>query len=718
MSGLPTGPADDLRIISKINTESKMPHFRLPRIRHVMLLILTAMAARETRADVRVPNLFSDHMVLQRGIAVPVWGWADPGEKVTVTFVDSIVVTTADASGSWSAKLPAMPASLDHREMTISGKNTLSFKEVLVGDVWLCGGQSNMDMVVNACDRAEDAISAITPNMRLSWGGGWSPASGKENGGFSGTGYWFGRYLAEQMPDIPIGLIKCAVGGSTAEIWSPGGELYKTRLAPLMPFALKGVVWYQGEANTDRPDVYSQAMEHLISAWRKGFESPALPFVFMQLPRIGGEPAADAALNPKDAWALTREAQTFNLAVPHTVMAIYSDFTDGDLHSKAKPQAGMRLAMAALTKVYGRKPAENYLSPSLKHATLQNGMLTLGFDNAAQGLKVNDAVPGALSRQFVVVSADGVQKPAQARLEGSEIIVDLRDENGLPDVYYSFSSYPMGNIINEAGLPVSPFRLAKHAVVVDDCIGNTITLRQDVPFGVNALRTTSYRIPGYGIEKIEYAPNNSCVRLTVNRAVKIGSLITIELPGFKQWDGKSGFKPLSFVATPGHVSAGGFFQEMLVGEIHNNVKPEEVFKENLIDVARLEYPTSQTWRLVKAEAMIPLAEGAEPPTNSLGMAHVYVYSATERTANLWYGSDDGARVFVNKELVNTSEGVRGCSPDSVKVNGIKLRKGWNSVFFEVSQFASGWAVMARMVDDNGGPLQGIGYQAEKPADFK
>lgn len=688
-------------------------------MQHTTLILIGACCAVlvPARAEVMPAPLFSDGMVMQRGVPVPVWGTAGKGETVAVAFCGQTVSTMADEQGKWSLKLAQLKPG-GPWPLTFRGKSSIEFEKVYVGDVWLCGGQSNMDMVVGACDRADDANSTTTPNMHLSYGGGWSQAAKGNNGGFSGTGYWFGHHLAEAMPDLPIGLIKCAVGGSTAETWSPGGELYKTRLEPLMPYALKGVVWYQGEANTDRPSLYSQAMEVLIAAWRRSFDNPALPFVFMQLPRIGGEPAPDAKLNPGDGWALTREAQTFNLALPNTAMAIYSDCTDGDLHPKDKPAAGKRLALAALATVYGRTPAEEYLSPVLKCAALRDGMLTIDFDNAAQGLNLKDPAAGGSIKQFIVISEDGTQKPAKARIEGGRITVDLRGETGLPDVYYGFSNYPLGNLCNAAGLPVSPFRLARPKIVVDDCIGNTLTLSQDVPFGANALKPGSYRIPGYGIKQAELVGGSARVRLTVDKPWRIGDAITLEMPGFKQWDGTSGFKPLSFIATPGHVAAGGFFQEMLVGEIHMDVKPELVFKESLVDGSKLDYPSSKTWRLVRSEAVVNLSEVPDPPLNALACAHVYVHSSVDRTVNLWYGSDDGARVYVNREAVNTTEGVRPCIPDMVKVKDVKLRKGWNSVLFEVSQFAGNWSVMARIVDDNGGPIQGIGYQAEKPAEFR
>jgi len=155
-----------------------------------------------------------------------------------------------------------------------------------------------------------------------------------------------------------------------------------------------------------------------------------------------------------------------------------------------------------------------------------------------------------------------------------------------------------------------------------------------------------------------------------------------------------------------------------VGELHKDVKPDKVFLDKLVDVSKLDYPDSKTWKLMKNDGgIISLYEGLGGVDNALGFAHVYVYSNADKTVNLWYGSDDGAAVYVNKELINTSEGVRPCIPDFVRVKDVKLRKDWNSIFFEVSQFAGGWAVMARIVDDNGGPIQGIGYQAEKPADF-
>jgi hypothetical protein len=155
-----------------------------------------------------------------------------------------------------------------------------------------------------------------------------------------------------------------------------------------------------------------------------------------------------------------------------------------------------------------------------------------------------------------------------------------------------------------------------------------------------------------------------------------------------------------------------------VGEFHKDVKPDRVFKDNLVDVSKLEYPSAKTWTLVKGNGSLSLAEGLGAVDNALGFAHVYVYSVKDAAVNLWYGSDDGARVCVNKQVVSTSEGVRPCIPDFIKIKDVTLHKGWNSILFEVSQFAGGWAVMARIVDDNGGPVPGIGYQADKPADFQ
>jgi len=176
-----------------------------------LILFGTCLAmVAPTRAEVRPAPLFSDGMVLQRELPVPVWGTAGKGEKISVTFCGQTVTTVADEQGKWSVKLASLKPGGPF-PMTLGGSNTIEYKQVFVGDVWLCGGQSNMDMVVGACDKADDATATTTPNMHLSHGGGWVPAANGNNGGFSGTGYWFGRYLAGEMRDLPIGLIKCAV---------------------------------------------------------------------------------------------------------------------------------------------------------------------------------------------------------------------------------------------------------------------------------------------------------------------------------------------------------------------------------------------------------------------------------------------------------------------------------------------------------------------------
>ncbi|KAB2641619.1 MAG: hypothetical protein DVB25_01315 [Verrucomicrobia bacterium] len=516
--------------------------------RFIQLIFIGACCAMPSLvlAEVKPAPLFSDGMVLQRNAPVPVWGVADKAEAITVTFCGQKVSATADDQGQWTVTLAKLQPGGPF-PMTVAGNNTITFAKVFVGDVWLCGGQSNMDMKVDNCDRADDAKATTTLNLHLSGGQAWSLSDKSVNGGFSGTGYWFGRYLAEQMQDLHIGLIQCAVGGSKVGEWSPGGVFYRAQLQPLMPYALKGVVWYQGESNAGEAYRYSQAMETMMAAWRKDFRNPVLPFIYMQLPRFNGPPKDDAIVNPTLGWPLLQEAQVFNLTTPNTAMAVYFDCTDGELHPKNKPDGGKRLALAALAKVYGRKPAEDYLCPVLRQSTLKDGTLTLEFDNAAKELMVKDS---PAIRQFIIICEDGTQKLAKARVNGNKVIVDLTGEKGLPEVYYSFSDHPLGNLFNTSGLPVSPFRLAKRKHVVDACSGSTLTIHQDIPFGANALKPGSYRIAGYTITKAEYYPNSAVVRLTVDKPWTIGEKHTLQLPGFKQWDGKTEVAPIEFSATP------------------------------------------------------------------------------------------------------------------------------------------------------------------------
>ena len=494
----------------------------MPSLTHTLLLAPLAVQA----AELKLAALFSDHMVLQCDKPVPIWGWANAGETVTVEFAGQTKKTTADANGKWKVKLDPLKASAEPRELKVGG---LVIHDVLVGEVWLGSGQSNMAMGVSRARdyNAEQAAahlplirmfkeSSIATNLPQSDAcGQWVICSPETVGTFSATLYFFGRELYREMK-VPMGLINSSVGGTPIESWvaeeaqnqvpeikavlvkqdkvvaavdetqvkadyakalakwkeqvakakAAGqkvprkpvdpldkakrkgnvGGLFNGKIAPLIPYAMRGVVWYQGEANSHpgKGLLYQYQLPLLVNDWRMRW-GEEFPFAWVQLPNFNRE---------GDDWQLVREGMLKTLKLPRTGMAITIDIGDPqNIHPQNKQDVGKRLALWALGDVYGRNVIATSGPLPAGHEVRGSGIV-LSFKHADAGLKAKE---GAL-KGFVIAGEDKKWMPAQAVIEGDKVIVSSGDVKKPLAVRYAWSGNPDCNLYNGAGLPASPFR--------------------------------------------------------------------------------------------------------------------------------------------------------------------------------------------------------------------------------------------------------------------
>jgi hypothetical protein len=489
----------------------------------------------QATAAVRLPALFSDHMVLQREAAIPVWGWADPGEKITVSIAGRSQATTADPKGKWSVKLDPLNAK-EPATLTVTGTNTLTVADVLVGEVWLASGQSNMQMAVNGVNNAQGEIAAATfPQIRMftvarltaitpqeECGGKWVVCSPETVGQFSAAAYFFGREL-HQTQHTPVGLINASWGGTAIEGWTsmpvqqakrelapvleawrqktavPFDEaqamnryekqtevwknqvekakaagkkppqapkkpvdprlqpnhpanLFNGMIAPLIPYAIRGGIWYQGESNSNGQfaKLYATQLPLLIQDWRHRWGQGQFPFAWVQLPNFK-KPSMDPGA--PSGWAVVREGMLRTLAVPHTGMAITIDVGDAaNIHPKDKQTVGKRLARWARATVYGEKiPSSGPLPAGHK---INGAEIAISFTHADHGLAAKD---GEL-KGFAIAGADQKWVVAKARIAGDTVIVSSLEVPAPTAVRYAWADNPDCNLTNGAGLPASPFR--------------------------------------------------------------------------------------------------------------------------------------------------------------------------------------------------------------------------------------------------------------------
>jgi len=439
------------------------------------------------RAEVSVPTMFSDHAVLQRNVSVPVWGTASPGETVTVEFVGQFKSTTADGDGEWMVYLDPMPASSVPGTMVITGTNVILLTDVQVGEVWVGSGQSNMQRPLSD-DCAAAAAIADAPNYNMRFfnvtanGGNvsstvWEVSDAASAPAMSAVHFFFGRHLAQHMPDVPMGMITSAVGATAIERWATcagSGSLYTGQIVPLQPFAIRGVTWYQGEwdsrGSQDSSKYYWQ-LPCLIDEWRTDWAQNLFPFYVVQMPKMG----INSVHIVRDA-----ELQTA-LADPNVEMIVTIDQPGSDVHPPCKDPFGIRLAMLARQFEYG----QTLLARSPFHddaaSYLDGDTIGVVFDNVAGGLQSS----GGPLAEWEIAGSNGTYFPASALIVNTDTVeVSSSSVPNPVSARYAFSANPVANnLINSEGLPASPIRevtpgqvtpgeaTALHVVAIDGTTG-------------------------------------------------------------------------------------------------------------------------------------------------------------------------------------------------------------------------------------------------------
>jgi sialate O-acetylesterase len=450
-------------------------------------LLLMAFLPATLWAEVRLPAIISSHMVLQQQENVKLWGWSDAGENITIkTSWDTTTYTTkGDANAKWSMQIKT-PAAGGPYTITIRGYNTLQLEDVMIGEVWIGSGQSNMEMNVNwGLKYDEDVKQATNQQIRFFYvprttalhpqedvKARWVVCSPEEMKRFSAVEYFFGNKLQEQL-HTPVGLINSSWGGTPAEVWTPTGLVntdsalasaarllkpsdgwpitpgatFNGMIFPLTNFKIKGAIWYQGESNVGQSS-YQALFSLLINSWRQQWQQE-LPFYFVQIAPYAGYGTDNMSA------AILREAQTKTLSLPHTGMVVTSDLVDdiNDIHPKLKKEVGLRLANYALAETYGQ-PVAGYKSPQFKSMKIEKDKVRIYFDNADKGLMAKDGAPAG----FYIAGDDKNFLPAQAKIEGNTILIWNKAVKAPVAVRFGFDNAAMPNVFSKEGLPVNLFR--------------------------------------------------------------------------------------------------------------------------------------------------------------------------------------------------------------------------------------------------------------------
>jgi len=509
------------------------------------------------RADVTMPAVFGDHMILQQDLKLPVWGTADAGEKVKITVGDKSAETTAGADGKWRVDLAPLPTSSKPLTVVVKGKNTLTFNDVLVGDVWVCSGQSNMQFALSSAhNKVTEIPKASDPQLRLFFvpklphaspptpgDNAWVVCSPEQAKRFSAVAYFFGCELRSNL-NRPIGLIGSYVGGTPVEAWTGpasrdltnvtpeakatfnqrisdypkayaayvveldkwnqdfgvaleastrewaiavakakaageplptrpvpttpaplappdpegAGGLFNGMIRPVIPYGIKGAIWYQGEANTGGAEQYQAKFSHLITSWREKWSEGDFPFLFVQLARYKGDPGQD--------WPLLREAQLKTLSLPNTGMASVVDIGDPrNIHPGDKLDVGLRLGLAAKHVAYGQTLV--YSGPIYDSMKVDGNTIRVRFTQTGGGLIVGSApwVPPGLTALptdkligFSIAGADKTWVAAEAKIDGNMVVVSSPQVATPLAVRYGWANAPEMNLYNKENLPASPFR--------------------------------------------------------------------------------------------------------------------------------------------------------------------------------------------------------------------------------------------------------------------
>jgi sialate O-acetylesterase len=459
--------------------------------RHALIisfLVSLAPGFMTAYADVRLPAVIGTHMVLQQNSQVNIWGWCDPGEKISIKADwDTASYTTSGGSNAkWIVQLKT-PAAGGPFKITIRGNNSIVLDDVLTGEVWDCSGQSNMEMSFTwgVKQYAADMENGNNRNIRFfhiprltadypqeDTKGSWVVCNPEDLKRFSLVGYYFGQQLQKTL-NVPVGLINASWGGTPAEAWTPkdtienvqvlkeaaaklkpangwpvnAGAAYNGMIHPITNFVIAGVLWYQGEANVGTASTYTQLLETMIRSWRKAWKKE-LPFYYVQIAPFAGYGEGIAS-------AVLREAQAKVMETPKTGMVVVHDLVDNinDIHPQQKKEVGLRLANYALAEVYGQTGL-NYRNPTFKSMGINKDRAIISFDQVSNGLKVK----GKEITGFFIAGDDKIFMPAEAKVEGNNVIVWNKQVKSPKAVRFGFTNAAMPNLFNSEDLPVAIFR--------------------------------------------------------------------------------------------------------------------------------------------------------------------------------------------------------------------------------------------------------------------
>jgi len=475
--------------------------------------------SRTETATITMPNIFGNNMVLQQNTQVPIWGWGKSGDKIEIIASwGKTKKTTVGIDGKWKAKIETPKANAGQAPIyTLSVKgqvNSISFDNILIGEVWVCAGQSNMEISLKALEKRFDSVDYINdlkaanyPNIRLfnvkkdsaqipqvNCSGSWTSCSTATVANFSAVAYYFGRQLyTNKNVNVPIGLIQDAFSGSAIQCWLKRDVLeadsvlkkkyvdpvvssttkkpylfYNAMIAPIIPFAIKGVIWYQGESNVGDNEIYTKANLAMIKDWRKDWGTDFSFYAVQMTPRFYKDKQAN---DTKFGRGIFRDCQSAIMTIPKTGIIVTSDLMQNadersDSHPRNKKDVGIRLALWALAKDYEQKV--QYLGPVYKSHQIIGDKIIISYkkESLVGGLTTKDS---SYLRCFKIAGEDAKFYPAKAIIEGQTVVVSSPNVSKPVAVRYAYTDGAMTNLQNMEGLAAYPFRTdnINSAVAVD-----------------------------------------------------------------------------------------------------------------------------------------------------------------------------------------------------------------------------------------------------------
>ncbi|MFG6685754.1 sialate O-acetylesterase [Mariniflexile sp. HNIBRBA6329] len=469
--------------------------------KYFVIAVLCFLESIQIHADIKLPALFTDNMMLQQNMEAPIWGWATKNGKIVITtsWDSKTYDVNVDKQGKWQTKVTTPVAGGTYEIIIKEGPVTKTIKNVLIGEVWLCSGQSNMEMPLKGFTGQpvlggnEAIVNSANNNIRFisvpratilspadDFEGSWHVATPQTTGNFSATAWYFGS-LIQKVLNVPVGLIEVSYGGSNVEAWmnaemlkdfknikiptkkedfkeAPNREpttLFNGMLAPVVGYGIKGAIWYQGESNRDRPFEYKALFKKMVGSWRELWKQGEFPFYFVQIAPFDYTRYHKNSYLEKYNSAYLREAQLqASKEISNSAMAVIMDIGEKDnIHPADKEKGGSRLAYLALAKTYGIEGFE-YESPEFNAMEIKGSTITVSFNNVPNGItSYNKEVLG-----FEIAGENKVFYPAQTVLRSKSVLLSSPQVEKPVAVRYLFKDFTEAEIFSVGGLPMSSFR--------------------------------------------------------------------------------------------------------------------------------------------------------------------------------------------------------------------------------------------------------------------